>query len=81
VTVPSCLVCGRAQWIVLPDPAPRSMASDWRIVDEPLARQMCRACGLVRRRSTVSTDTSFYASGYGLYAHPPGEVRAQLKGY
>ena len=31
------------------------MASDWRIVDEPLARQMCRACGLIRRRPTVST--------------------------
>jgi SAM-dependent methyltransferase len=64
---------------VLPDPAPRSMASDWRIVDEPLARQMCRACGLIGRRSTVSTGTSFYASGYALYAHPPGEAREELR--
>ena len=79
MTVPSCLVCGAAQWVVLPDPAPRSMASDWRIVDEPLARQMCRTCGLIRRRSAVGTDTSFYASGYALYAHPPGEAREKSR--
>jgi SAM-dependent methyltransferase len=68
-----------AQWIVLPDPAPRSMASDWRIVDEPLSRQICRACGLICRRPTASTGTSFYTSGYALYAHPPGESREHTR--
>jgi len=50
------------------------MASDWRIVDEPLSRQICRACGLICRRPTASTGTPFYASGYTLYAHPPAQL-------
>jgi SAM-dependent methyltransferase len=75
MTTTPCLVCGQTQWIALPDPATRSMASDWRVVDEPLARELCRWCGLIRRRPTANTGTSFFASGYTLYAHPPGEAR------
>ena len=55
------------------------MASDWRIVNEPLARELCSACGLIRRRPTASTDASFYASGYALYAHPPGDPREKSR--
>lgn len=55
------------------------MASDWRIVNEPLARELCSACGLIRRRPTASTGASFYASGYALYAHPPGDPREQSR--
>jgi SAM-dependent methyltransferase len=55
------------------------MASDWRIVDEALARQMCRACGLIRRRPTTNMGTSLYASGYALYAHPPGDPREESR--
>ena len=55
------------------------MASDWRVVEERLARVLCAACGLVRRDPTASTGASFYASGYALYAHPPGDVREQAR--
>jgi SAM-dependent methyltransferase len=79
MTPPPCIVCHRAEWIVLPDPAPRSMASDFRVVDEPLARVMCAACGLIRRNPTTNTGAAFYASGYSLYAHPPGETREQAR--
>jgi SAM-dependent methyltransferase len=74
-----CLVCGAMQWIALPDPAPRSMASDWRIVDEPLSRVLCGACGLIRRNPSPRTGAAFYASGYTLYAHAPGEAREQAR--
>jgi SAM-dependent methyltransferase len=74
-----CLVCGGAEWIALPDPAPQSMTSDLRVVDEALARVVCAACGLIRRAPTASTGASFYASGYTLYAHPPGDARERAR--
>lgn len=55
------------------------MASDWRVVDERLARVLCATCGLVRRDPTASTGASFYASGYTLYGHPPGDAREQAR--
>lgn len=79
MTSEACLVCGGTKWIALPDPGPQSMASDLRVVAEPLARVLCAACGLIRRAPSASTGTSFYASGYGLYAHPPGEAREQAR--
>jgi SAM-dependent methyltransferase len=79
MTAVPCLVCGATKWQSLPNPASRSMASDWRIVDEPLARELCRACGLIRRTPTANTGTSFYESGYTLYAHPPGGAREQSR--
>ena len=78
-TAKACLVCGQTTWVTLPDPAPRSMTSDWRIVDEPLARSLCMTCGLVCREPSASTDTAFYASGYTLYAHAPGSTREQAR--
>jgi SAM-dependent methyltransferase len=50
------------------------MASDWRIVDEPLARVVCDACGLAWRRPSVDAG-SLFTSGYTLYAHQPGGTR------
>lgn len=75
----ACVVCGGLEWIALPDPGPRSMASDLRVVDERLARVLCAGCGLVRRDPTASTGASFYASGYALYGHPPGDAREQAR--
>lgn len=75
----ACLVCGRTEWIPLPDPAPRSMASDWRVVDERLARMLCAACGLVRREPSANAGTAFFSSGYSLYAHSPGDARERLR--
>jgi SAM-dependent methyltransferase len=74
-----CLVCGESKWVALPDPAPRSMTSDFRVVDEPLARVLCAACGLIRREPDANTGASFYTSGYTLYAHPPGDAREQAR--
>lgn len=73
-----CVVCGGTSWTTLPDPGPRSMASDFRIVDEPLARVACNTCGLARR-DPKSDATSFYESGYELYAHAPGESRERAR--
>jgi SAM-dependent methyltransferase len=79
MTAAPCLICGQTQWVTLPDPAPRSMTSDLRVVDEPLARVLCVACGLIQRAPTANTGPSFYASGYGLYAHAPGDAREQAR--
>ena len=73
-----CVVCGGTAWTPLPDPGARSMASDFRIVDEPLARQVCDACGLARRMPSRDA-TTFFETGYGLYAHAPGESRERAR--
>jgi SAM-dependent methyltransferase len=74
-----CLVCSGTTWIALPDPGTCSMTSDWRVVHERLARSMCASCGLIRREQTGSAGASFYASGYGLYAHAPGDARERAR--
>ncbi len=79
MTAPStalpCVICGAASWTPLPDPGPQSMASDWRVVGEPLSRHACDGCGLVRRWPNATPDETLYSSGYGLYAHAPGDAR------
>jgi SAM-dependent methyltransferase len=55
------------------------MASDWRVVGEPLSRHACDGCGLVRRWPSARSDDMFYASGYGLYAHAPGDARERVR--
>jgi SAM-dependent methyltransferase len=74
-----CVVCGTSDWMALPDPGPQSMASDWRVLPEPLARHACRACGLVRRWPGAAAHDTLYASGYGLYAHAPGDARERIR--
>ena len=54
------------------------MASDFRVVDEPLARSVCDTCGLARRLPSLEA-ASFYESGYALYAHAPGETREHTR--
>jgi SAM-dependent methyltransferase len=51
------------------------MASDWRVVEEPLARWSCDTCGLAVRQPSRGTDMLFESETYSLYAHPPGEAR------
>jgi SAM-dependent methyltransferase len=74
-----CVLCGAGDWRPLPDPGPQSMASDWRVVAEPLARHQCAACGLVRRWPGGAADATLYTVGYGLYAHAPGEARERAR--
>jgi SAM-dependent methyltransferase len=73
------VLCGANQWTPLPDPGPQSMASDWRVVMEPLARHACHVCGLVRRWPDAASGEALFASGYGLYAHSPGGDRERSR--
>jgi SAM-dependent methyltransferase len=72
---PPCLVCGATRWLRLPDPGPFCMASDWRLVTEPLGRLECQVCGLAVRVPTPSVGDGLYRFGYRLYAHAPGGHR------
>jgi SAM-dependent methyltransferase len=65
-----CIVCAGREWLRLPDPGPRSMASDLRVLDVPLGKAACLKCGLIAR--TTPLDGSIFARGYALYAHAPG---------
>jgi 2-polyprenyl-3-methyl-5-hydroxy-6-metoxy-1,4-benzoquinol methylase len=64
-----CVVCGSNQWVDLPQVGPQSMASDWRILPEPLQKRACAVCGLVS--SATPARAGFFERGYSLYAHPP----------
>jgi SAM-dependent methyltransferase len=70
----ACLVCGARRWTRLPDPGPQSIASDWRVVREPLGKHACDACGLGTRPTLPEAARDLYRDGYALYAHPPGEM-------
>lgn len=78
-TTSPCVLCGAVRWMPLPDPGPQSMASDWRIVREPLARHACAACGLVRRWPGPAAADTLYTDGYALYAHAPGDIRERAR--
>ncbi len=55
------------------------MASDWRILPEPLARFACLACGLARRWPASTSSEALFSSGYALYAHVPGDARERTR--
>jgi len=55
------------------------MASDWRVVPEPLARHACNTCGVIRRWPGAAAHDALYAAGYGLYAHAPGDARERTR--
>ena len=46
------------------------MASDWRIVEEPLGKRACRGCGVAE--GPGRTTGTLFDAAYELYAHPPG---------
>src|SRR2546422_4987191 len=66
-----CAVCAGRDWLRLPDPGLRSMASDLRVLDVPLGKAVCLRCGLIAR--TTPLAGSIFASGYALCAHAPGD--------
>lgn len=67
-----CLACAADDWVRLPDPGPASMASDWRVVADPLEKMACRRCGLAVRRTTPAAQEALFDGRYELYAHAPG---------
>ena len=73
-----CIVCGGSEWLSLPNPRPdRSMLSDLRVLDVPLDKHACLACGLVRRPSMGRQG--LFESGYALYDHAPGAPRESAR--
>jgi SAM-dependent methyltransferase len=72
----ACAVCGGREWSPLPNPGPFCMASDWRVIDEPLDRMACDACGVAWRRPM---PPAFFERLYRLYAHPPGGPRESAR--
>ena len=70
---PACPVCGSSEWHPLPDPGAQSMASDLRVIDAPLSKAACGACGLIARTSPL--PEALFTTGYTLYAHAPGAPR------
>jgi SAM-dependent methyltransferase len=65
-SLPSCLVCGATVWMELPDPGAQSVASDGRLIFEPLGKRACTVCGLVVTSAARAIEDS------ALYAHTPG---------
>jgi SAM-dependent methyltransferase len=65
----------------LPVPGPRSLLSDGRLVDRPLARADCEACGLGShaRRLRPAEVAAFFQEGYRLYAHEPGQAQERVR--
>src|SRR5689334_8163762 len=66
-----CPFCLSRDTVRLPDPAPQSMTSDWRVVPIVLGKFSCTHCHLVYRDPTLRPVADF-SDGYELYAHPPG---------
>jgi SAM-dependent methyltransferase len=69
-----CAACASAGWAALPVPGPRSMLSDGRLVERPLARADCETCGLAGHADPLDPEElgAYFREGYGLYAHEPG---------
>jgi SAM-dependent methyltransferase len=73
------MLCDRRGWLPLPNPGPRSIASDLRIVDEALDKLACASCGLVRRAPKDKESSLSFVEGYTLYAHAPGQGIERLR--
>lgn len=65
-----CVCCGGEDFAALPNPhAARSMASDFRVVAEPLNKHECVTCGAIARGKSTRIE---FDGDYTLYAHAPG---------
>ncbi|HTV91718.1 MAG TPA: methyltransferase domain-containing protein [Verrucomicrobiae bacterium] len=70
----SCVVCSGTRFNRLADPhADRCIASDLRVLAEPLDKWQCLTCGAIRRGRMLAPEALF-TSDYDLYAHDPGRV-------
>lgn len=74
MTGDDCRICGRDVWASLGKVAGRSLLSDGRIVDYPLARVACAHCGVARHAAppTPARVAAFYDDAYALYDNPIG---------
>lgn len=69
-----CVVCGSGQWLKLPDPSNRkSVTTAGSIIDEPLGKSQCAACGFVQRTEYPYLGSAdFYENRYTTYYGRPG---------
>jgi SAM-dependent methyltransferase len=72
----ACIVCGGNDWLPFPDPSPsKSITTSGIILDEPLGKSQCAACGMVQRTGhRYLADTDFYEKRYTGYHRRPGNV-------
>src|SRR5438270_2315622 len=74
-----CVLCGSDAFDALAEPHPyRSVLSDLRVVEEPLAKSACRTCGLIGRRRQLLPEAVF-DERYELHAHAPGQPEEMLR--
>jgi SAM-dependent methyltransferase len=71
-----CVACHGQEWVNLPVPGPRSMASDGRVINQPLRKRSCTDCCLVMHESPPSASrvAELFGHHYSLYAHAPGRA-------
>lgn len=72
----ACIVCGGREWVPLPDPSPsRSITTAGMMVDQPLGKSQCAACGMVQRTGhRYLADTNYYEERYVGYHGRPGNT-------
>ena len=70
---PTCIVCSEKQWLALPIPLMRSVRSDGAILNQPLSKAQCGACGMVQSVQLPDTDalTFLYTENYDIYNNRP----------
>ena len=69
-----CAVCGAADWLPLPDPAPdRSITTAGNLLREPLSKAHCERCSLLQRIEIPFVGASdFYEERYADYYNRAG---------
>lgn len=78
MTIAACPVCGTDTYNSLRDPHPeQSIASDLRVLSEPLRKVECTHCFAVF--GPREPDFSFGADEYDLYGHDPGHSVESLR--
>lgn len=76
-----CAACGARSWLPLPDVGERSVTTSGDVIDEPLGKSQCGACGLGQRtRAEFLAVSDYYKKGYRFYERP-GAARFDAERY
>jgi SAM-dependent methyltransferase len=78
-----CILCGASRWMALPVPTKdRSIATSSVIIGEPLQREQCMECGLLRKaQNKFLGNTRFYEEQYEDYYSRPGAAHYDSNRY
>jgi hypothetical protein len=79
----NCILCGGNRWRALPIPtANRSITTSSMVVEEPLQREQCMDCGLLRKAlGRFLGHSQFYEEQYENYYSRPGAAHYDRAGY